>query len=89
MKTIIFTRGTRTTQQITKCEEYAKANDLEIVGIAKSEQELNKLVLGGVAECVLVSDVTRISRRRIEYIESEKMFNRFGVKLLAAEGAAK
>ena len=87
MKTIIFTRGGNTNKQIQVCEEYARANDLEIVGIAKSEQELNKFVLGGYAECVIVSDATRISRRRDEYIESEKMFNRFGVKLLAAGGA--
>lgn len=86
MKTIIFTRGGNTTKQIQACEEYAKANGLEIVGIAKSEQELNKLVLSGCAECVLVSEAHRISRSRKEYIESEKMFNRFGVKLIAAGG---
>ena len=83
MKTIIFTRGGNSTKQIQVCEEYAKANGLEIVGIAKTEQELNKLVLGGYTESVIVSEA---HRSRKEYIESEKMFNRFGVKLIAAGG---
>ena len=86
MKSIIFTRGGNSTKQIQVCEEYAKANGLEIVGIAKTEQELNKLVLGGYTESVIVSEAHRISRSRKEYIESEKMFNRFGVKLIAAGG---
>ena len=86
MKTLIFTRGTNATNQITVCEEYAKANDLEIVGVAKSEKELNVFVLSGGVECVIVSEAHRISRRRSEYIETEKMFNRFGVKLIAAGG---
>jgi DNA invertase Pin-like site-specific DNA recombinase len=88
MKTLVFVRGTNAKQQITACEEYAKANGLEIVGTAKTERELNKFVLGGGVECVIVSNATRISRSRIEYRETEKMFNRFGVKLIAAEGAA-
>ena len=86
MKTIIFVRGTNAAKQIRDCEEYATANGLEIVGIAKSEQELNKFVLGGYAECVIVSEAHRISRSRMEYIQSEKMFNKFGVKLIAAGG---
>lgn len=87
MKTIIFVRGTDETAQKKKCEEYARANDLEIVGAVNNEKELTVFVLGGNAECVLVSHASRISRRRNEYIETERMFNRFGVKLLTAEGA--
>ena len=88
MKTVIFLRGAKTAQQKKVCEEYAKANDLEIVAIIDDEKELTAFVLGGNVENVLVSHASRISRNRIEYIESEKMFNRFGVELIAAEGAA-
>lgn len=84
MKTIIFVRGTNATQQVRVCEEYARTNELEIVGVAYSEKELNVFVLSGGVECVIVSDAHRISRRRNEYIETEKMFNKFGVKLIAA-----
>ena len=88
LKTIIFVRGTNEKQQISKCEEYAKANDLEIVGTVNNEKELTVFVLGGNAECVLVAHASRISRRMNEYIETEKMFNRFGVKLIAAGGVS-
>ena len=86
MKTLIFVRGANATKQITVCEEYAKTNNLEIVAVAHSEKELNIFVLSGGVECVIVSDAHRISRRRNEYIETEKMFNKFGVKLIAAGG---
>ena len=87
MNTIIFTRGSGKAQQRAKCEEYARENGLDIIGTADDEKTLTVEVLGGGVECVLVSHASRISRRRIEYIETERMFNRFGVKLLAAEGA--
>lgn len=86
MKTIIYVRGTTTTKQIEICEEYAAANNLDIIGVAKNESELTAYVMGGRTECILVSDATRVTRRRNEYITAEKMFNGFGVKLLAAEG---
>ena len=86
MKTVIFTRGQSAAQQIRVCEEYAKANGLEIVYTAKNEQDLTRFVLSGNVECVIVSEVSRISRRRDEYIESERMFNKFGVTLIAAGG---
>lgn len=87
MKTIIFTRGNNVRQQVTKCEEYATQNGLEVVGRAKTERDLTVMVLGGNAECVLVSSADRISRRRDEYNESKKMFKKFGVELVAVEGA--
>lgn len=86
MKTLIFVRGTNTATQILKCEEYAKANGLEVVGTVDNEKDLTVFVLGGNAECVLVAEAHRISRRRNEYIETEKMFNKFGVELIAAGG---
>lgn len=87
MKTLIFVRGKSAKSQITTCEEYATANDLEIVGAVDNEKELTVKVLGGGIECVIVSEAHRISRRRNEYMQTEKMFNRFGVKLIAAGGA--
>ena len=89
MKTIIFVRGTNATRQIKICEEYAAANNLEIIGAINNEVELTAYVMGGRTECILVSDVTRVTRRRNEYITAEKMFNGFGVKLIAAEGDVK
>ena len=88
MKTLIFTRGTGAPQQKAICKEYAKANGLEIIGAADNEKELTVRVLSGDVECVIVSQESRISRRRNEYIETEKMFNKFGVKLIAAESGA-
>lgn len=88
MKTLIFTRGKGAAQQREICEEYAKANGLEIIGAADTEKDLTVRVLSGDVQCVIVSHASRISRRRNEYIETEKMFNKFGVKLIAAESGA-
>ena len=86
MKTLIFTRGNREAQQRGICEEYAKTNGLEVIGSVNNEKDLTVQVLGGGVQCVIVSEASRISRRRIEYIETEKMFNKFGVKLIAVGG---
>lgn len=86
MNTIIFTRGNNKAQQRAICEKYAKENGLDILCTANDEKTLTVEVLGGGIECVIVSHASRISRRHNEYIETEKMFNRFGVKLVAAEG---
>lgn len=89
MKTIIFVRGTNATRQIKICEKYAAANDLDVIGAVNNEIELTAFVMGDRVECVLVSDVTRVTRRRSEYITAERMFNEFGVKLIAAEGGVR
>lgn len=86
MKTLIFVRGRNAREQIRVCEEYASKHDLEIVGVAKDEKELTVSVLGGGVECVIASEAHRIARSRMEYTQSEKMFNKFGVKLIAAGG---
>lgn len=86
MKTLIFTRGKNERNQIEICEEYAKTNDLDIIGIASTEKELTVSVLGGGVECVIVSHASRISRRMNEYNETERMLNKFGVKLVAVGG---
>ena len=85
MKTIIYVRGKNTTRQIEKCEEYAMENNLDIIGTVNTENELSAFVFSGNINGVLVSDATRIARRRNEYITAEKMFNEFGVKLFAVE----
>lgn len=84
MKAVIFTRGRSANKQIEICEEYAMLNGIEVIYIARSEQELTRFVLSGNVDCVIVSHASRISRRMNEYIETEKMFNKFGVTLLAA-----
>ena len=86
MKTLIFTRGANAIKQIQECKEYASSNGLEIVVVVDNEKDLTVSVLGGGIECVIVSHASRISRSRKEFLETERMLNRFGVKLIAAEG---
>lgn len=86
MKTLIFVRGTNATRQITICEDYAKANGLEIVGAVNNDEELAAFVLSGKIDNVLVSDVTRVTRKRKEYETTEYMLRGFGVNLIAAGG---
>ena len=86
MKTIIFVRGTNATRQITICEEYAQANGLEIVGAVNNEKELAAFVLSGNIDNVIVSDVTRVTRRQKEYETTKYMLRGFGVNLIAAGG---
>ena len=88
MKTIIYVRGTNATRQIKICEEYAAANNLDIIGAVNEESKLAVLVLGGNIDCVLVSDATRVTRKRKEYETTVHMLRGFGVKLVAAQGAA-
>lgn len=86
MKTLIYVRGTNAERQITICEDYAKANGLEIVGAVNNEKELSAFVFGGNIENIIVSEAHRISRSQKEYIVTERMFNNFGVKLTAVGG---
>lgn len=86
MNAIIFIRGNDKAQQRGICEEYAKEKGLNIIAITDDEKEFTVKILNGGIECVIVSEASRISRRRIEYIETEKMLNKFGVKLIAVGG---
>lgn len=86
MNAIIFTRGNSKAQQREICEKYAKENGHYIICTTDDEKTLTVEILGGGIECVIVSDASRITRRRSEYIEAEKMLNNFGVKLIAVNG---
>lgn len=86
MKALIYVRGKDAIQQIGECEEYAAANGLEVISVAKNESEFTAFVLSGKIDCVLVLHASRITRSKKEYEKTEDMLRSFGVEIIAAGG---
>lgn len=85
MKLLIYTRGGNEERQIAKCEEYAKEHGYTIIGKVNSDHDLSGHLASGNIDAVIVSEPSRVSRKRTQYIFAEKMLNMYGVKLLVAE----
>lgn len=86
MKAIIYTRGGNESRQIEKCEEYAKENGITVLEAVSTESGLNAYVFNMKTDAIIVSDAPRIARKRSDYIFTEDTLQKFGIRLLVAEG---
>lgn len=86
MNTIIYVRGGNIDNQIKECREYAIKQGYTIVGTTENETQLEQYILNNNIDYLLVSDVSRISRKRIEYLQIERMLEMFGVVIKSVEG---
>lgn len=86
MKAIIYTRGGNESRQIEKCEEYAKANGITVIEAVSTENGLSAYVFNMQTDAIIVCDAPRIARKKSDYIFTEDTLQKFGIKLLVAEG---
>lgn len=85
MKTIIYTRGHNREQQVEACERYAGERGLDIMAITENPAELENAILTGEYSIVLVSHISRLTRRHDEYITMQRIFEALGVEIAVAE----
>lgn len=85
MKTVIYTRGQDAQQQIEACERFAGERGLDIKAITESPEELENAILTGEYSIVLVSHISRLTRRYHEYIAMQQIFEALGVEIAIAE----
>lgn len=86
MKAIIYTRGGNESRQIEECEKYAKANGITVIEAVSTENGLSAYVFNMQTDAIIVSDAPRIARKKNDYMFTEDMLQKFGIKLLVAEG---
>lgn len=86
MKAIIYTRGGNESRQIEECEKYAKANGITVVEAVSTENGLSAYVFNMKIDAIIVCDAPRIARKKSDYMFTEDMLQKFGIKLLVAEG---
>lgn len=85
MNTIIYVRGGNIDNQLNKCIDYALEKGYNIVGIAENEKQLEHYILTNNVDYLLVSEISRISRKQIEYLQTERMLRMFGVVIKSVE----
>ena len=86
MKAIIYTRGGNEQRQIEICEEYAKVNGITVIEAVSTESGLSAYVFNMKADAIIVCDAPRIARKKSDFMFTEDMLQKFGIKLLIAEG---
>lgn len=86
MKAIIYTRGGNESKQIEACEEYAKANGITVLEAVSTENGLSAYVFNMKTDAIIVSDAPRIARKKDDYMFTKDTLQKFGIKLLVAEG---
>lgn len=85
LNTIIYVRGGNIDNQLNECIDYALEKGYNIVGIAEQENHLDHYILSNNVDYLLVSDLSRISRRQNEYLQVEKMLQKFGIVIRSVE----
>ena len=85
MKTVIYTRGQGAQQQIEACERFAGERGLDIKAITESPEELENAILTGEYSIVLVSHISRLTRRYDEYLRMKRVFESLGIEIAAAQ----
>lgn len=83
-KAIIYTRGADREDQKAHCEEYARENGYYVVASDMDWEDIEKSILIGDVDAVIVVNLTRITRKYAEFVSIKNVFEVFGVELLVA-----
>lgn len=81
---IIYTRGATAEDQKRHCEEYARNNGYYVVASDMDWEDIEKAVVIGGVDAIIVVDMARITRKYAEYISIKNIFDVFGVRLVIA-----
>lgn len=79
MKAAILTRGNDKAMQEFACRIHANAKEYDVVEVVYDTQELSKLVVNAKVDVILMTDISRLTRDRLEYEKMQQMLKGYGV----------
>ena len=79
MKTAILTRGNDKAMQEFACRIHANAKEYEVVEVVHDTEALSKLVVNAKVDIILMTDISRLTRDRMEYERIQQMLRGYGV----------
>lgn len=81
MKTAILTRGNDKAMQEFACRIHANAKEYEVVEVVHDTEALSKLVVNAKVDIILMTDISRLTRDRMEYERIQNMLRGYGVQI--------
>ncbi len=81
MKAAILTRGNDKAMQEFACRVHANAKEYDVVDVVHSSQGLSKLVVNAKVDIILMTDISRLTRDRLEYERMVNMLKGYGVTI--------
>lgn len=81
MKAVILTRGNDKAMQEFACRIHANAKEYDVIEVVHDTQELSKLVVNAKIDIVLMTDISRLTRDRLEYERIQYMLRGYGVQI--------
>lgn len=79
MKAAILTRGNDKAMQEFACRIHANAKEYDVVEVIHDTQALSKLVVNAKIDIILMTDISRLTRDRMEYERIQHMLRGYGV----------
>ena len=83
-RAIIYTRGATAEEQKRHCEEFARNNGYYVVASDMDWEDIEKEVIIGGIDAVIVVDLARITRKYNQYLSIKNVFDVFGVEMVVA-----
>ena len=81
MKEAILTRGNDKAMQEFACRIHANAKEYDVVDVIHDTQALSKLVVNAKIDIILMTDISRLTRDRMEYEQIQHMLRGYGVQI--------
>ena len=81
MKAAILKRGNDKAMQEFACRIHANAKEYDVVEVVENTQDLSKLVVNAKVDVILMTDISRLARDRMEYEQIQQMLRRYGVSI--------
>lgn len=81
MKAAILTRGNDKAMQEFACMIHANAKEYDVVDVIHDTEALSELVVNTNIDVILMTDISRLTRDRIEYERIQHMLRGYGVQI--------
>lgn len=79
MKAVILTRGNDKAMQEFACRVHSNAKEYDVVDVVHDTEALSKLVVNAKIDIILMTDISRLTRDRMEYERIQQMLRGYGV----------
>ena len=86
MKAAILTRGNDKAMQKFACLIHANAKEYDVVEVVHDTEALSKLVVNAKIDIILMTDISRLTRDRLEYERIVNMLKGYGVQIELLDG---